>query len=294
MSEERVTVSENKRVKPSSPIKVMVIDPNTNTRHRLKDSIRAMEFVDSVVDRSSPQSILDILAENPVHVILIDEEPGAGNVFEIIKVIRSKNVGAKIQFVLMTENLTDAMMSNGEAAGVRSFLTKPYDMRGLEEALLLAVTPLASQDAAMSKARDHLRETLEKLRQVSLFAKFSDNELVRLLKICRTRNYKAGQYIFHEGEKGYSLYVLVAGTLEIRKEIDGEDKVLVEMHTGDCFGEMAIISDEPRMAGAMAATACTAIEVNESVVNNNEDMLSLKLVRQIAILLAKKLRQQSA
>jgi hypothetical protein len=43
----------------------------------------------------------------------------------------------------------------------------------------------------------------------------------------------------------------------------------------------------------LAATDCTVIEVNESVVNNNEDIISLKLVRQIAILLARKLRQQS-
>jgi serine/threonine-protein kinase len=135
-----------------------------------------------------------------------------------------------------------------------------------------------------------LRDTLDKLRRVSLFSGFSDPELIRLLKICRTRNFEAGAYIFHEGEQGNSLYVLVAGKLEIRKEENGASRVLVEMHPGDCFGEMAIIDDEPRMADAVAATDCTLIEVNESVINNNEDIISLKLVRQIAILLAKKLR----
>lgn len=294
MTEEKVTVSENKRERPASPVKVMVIDPNPNTRHRLKDTVREMDFIESVTDRASPQSILDILAEHPVDVIVIDEEPGGGNVFEIIKVIRSKTVGASVQFVLMSEDPSEETMAKGEAVGVRSYIKKPYDIGGLEDALLVAVAPLAKEDEAITKARAQLRETLDKLRQVSLFTGFSDNELVRLLKICRTRNYRQGQYIFHEGDKGVSLFVLVAGTLEIRKKTGEEEKVLVEMHPGDCFGEMAIITDEPRMAGAMAATACTAIEVNESVINDNEDMISLKLVRQIAILLAKKLRMQSS
>ena len=70
-------------------------------------------------------------------------------------------------------------------------------------------------------------------------------------------------------------------------------RVLVRMSPGDCFGEMAIIDAEPRSADAVATTDCIVIEVNESIVNSNEDILSLKLVRQIAILLAKKLRLQS-
>lgn len=292
MSETKVTVSENKTAKPPAPLKVMIIDPNTNARHQLKDALRGHEFVESVSDRGSPHSILDILAENPVDVIIIDENPGAGDVFEVVRLIKSKNVAAGINFVLMGESIDEDVVQRGKAAGIKGFLVKPYDIRGIEQALVNAAGSTPGEDDAAAKAREHLKDTLDKLRKVSLFSGFSDGELVRLLKICRTRNYTSGSHVFHEGEKGYSLYVLVAGTLEIRKNIAGEDKVLVEMHPGDCFGEMAIIDDEPRMADAVAATACTVIEVNESVVNNNEDILSLKLVRQIAILLAKKLRKK--
>jgi CheY-like chemotaxis protein len=262
----------------------------------MKDILRGLEMVDSVSDRGSPHSILEILAENPVDVIMIDQNPGGGNVFDIVKVIRSKSVGAHTNFVLMAESLDDALRQEGSAAGIRGFLGKPYDIRGIEAALVAAAgldrQPEAAAPAgdAAKGGSDRLRDTLDKLRRVSLFSGFSDPELIRLLKICRTRNYPAGSFIFHEGEKGYSLYVLVAGTLEIRKEEHGTSRVLVEMHPGDCFGEMAIIADEPRMADATAATDCTVIEVNASVVNSNEDIISLKLVRQIAILLAKKLR----
>jgi CRP/FNR family transcriptional regulator, cyclic AMP receptor protein len=231
---------------------------------------------------------------------MIDRNPGAGDVFEIVKAIRGRPVGAAMGFVLIGDALDEAVQQQASESGVAAFLQRPYDLRGIEQALQRAAGVQAAPEVAAPAAagaagrpRDGMRDTLDKLRKVSLFSGFSDPELVRLLKICRTRHFGAGTYVFHEGEKGTSLFVLVAGKLEIRTKTEGEERVLVRMSPGDCFGEMAIIDAEPRSADAVAASDCTVIEVNESVVNNNEDIISLKLVRQIAILLAKKLRLQS-
>lgn len=290
---ERVTVSEKKKVKPASPLRVMIIDPNPESRHRLKDSLRGIDFIESVADRSSPHHLLDILAEKPAHVIIVDENPGAGNVYDLVKLVKGKAVAARTQFVLMADTLNDEVRKKGTAAGIRGFIKKPYALASVEDALIAAVVPTQSGGGGEAKTPDGLRDTLDKLRRVSLFSGFSDLELVRLLKICRTRNFPTGKFVFREGDAGHSLFVLVAGKLEIQKNSQGERKVLVEMSPGDCFGEMAIIDDEPRMADAYAATDCTVIEVNESVINSNEDVISLKLVRQIAILLARKLRMLS-
>ena len=290
---ERVTVSEKKKVKPASPLRVMIIDPNPESRHRLKDSLRGIDFIESVADRSSPHHLLDILAEKPAHVIIVDENPGAGNVYDLVKLVKGKAVAARTQFVLMADTLNDEVRKKGTAAGIRGFIKKPYALASVEDALIAAVVPTQSGGGGEAKTPDGLRDTLDKLRRVSLFSGFSDLELVRLLKICRTRNFPTGKFVFREGDAGHSLFVLVAGKLEIQKNTGGETKVLVEMSPGDCFGEMAIIDDEPRMADAYAATDCTVIEVNESVINSNEDVISLKLVRQIAILLARKLRMLS-
>ncbi|HKI97961.1 MAG TPA: cyclic nucleotide-binding domain-containing protein [bacterium] len=292
---EAKSAGSGRTAKSQPQLKVMIIDPNPNNRDRLKGLVRELEFVDAVSDRGSPHSILDILATNPVHVIMIDQNPGAGDVFDIVRVIRSKSVGAHMRFVLIGDELDDEVRQRGAGVGIAAFLQRPYDLRGIEEALKTAAGAGGGtvESAQQARARDGLRDTLDKLRQVSLFHGFSDQELVRLLKICRTRQFPAGTYVFHEGDKGTSLFVLVAGQLQIRTQENGEDRVLVEMSPGDCFGEMAIIDAEPRSADAVAATDCTVIEVNESVVNSNNDILSLKLVRQIAILLAKKLRIQS-
>jgi len=298
-----VTVSSEQSSKDLSALrlKILVIDPEPNSRSRLKDILRGMEMVESAQDRPSAHSLHDILLTSAIDVVMIDQNPGTGDVFEVVKAIKSdKRVADRVNFLLMGNHLNQEMVVKGRTVGIRSYLPKPFDIAKLEKALTIAIPPERRAAASPAKAEGggqfspQLKETLDKLRQVSLFTGFSDNELVRLLKICKSRNFKAGTKVFADGDAGESLYVIVSGQVEIRKVIDGREKVLVNMRAGDCFGEMAIIDSSPRMADAVAATDCTVIEVHESTVNNNEDVLSLKMVRQIAILLAKKLRKQSS
>lgn len=301
----KVTVSEKQASSSTEGLKinVLVIDPEPNSRSRLKDILRGLEMVESVQDRPSSHLLLDILLETPIDVVMIDQNPGPEDVFEVAHNIkRNKQVGSQVEFLLMGNTLNQEMVVKGKQVGIRSYLPKPFDIAKLEKALTIAIPPekraAAAQEAKAAPSggnsqHDHLKETLDKLRQVALFTGFSDNELVRLLRICKSRNFPAGTYVFKDGDAGDSLYIIVSGKLEIRKVIDGVDKVLVNMRPGDCFGEMALIDQSPRFADAVAATDCTVIDVHESIVNNNEDVLSLKLVRQIAILLAKKLRAQS-
>jgi CheY-like chemotaxis protein len=276
-----------------APLRVLVVDPYPVTRVRLKDSLRSLEFVESVGEKSSAQGIVELLGDIPFNLLMIDEDLGEGDPFEVIKEIRRHPSGQKPMYMLVVSQLTEDLQRRGQELGIKGYLTKPFDLRSLELAIKNSVLPPAAPAAAPSGAPDALRETLAKLRQVALFAGFSDPELVRLLKICRSRNLNAGELVFPEGAKGDALYVVVAGTVDIKKKIGEEQRTLVSMHPGDCFGEMAIIDDSPRMADAVAAEKCSLIEVSAAIINNNEDIISLKLTRQIAILLAKKLRFQS-
>lgn len=279
-------------VRKPARVRALIIDPYPVTRVRLKDTLRGLDLVESVGEKSSAQGVIELLGDIPFNVVMIDDDPGDGAVYDVIKELRRHPAGQKPAYIVVTAAVTDASKQQAQEAGVRAFLVKPFDLRGVEKAIMAALgAPTAA--AAAKEAPDGLKETLAKLRQVSLFSGFSDPELVRLLKICRSRNLNPGEFVFHDGDKGESLYVVVGGQVDIRKEIAGEDRLLVSMHPGDCFGEMAIIDSSPRMADAVANNKCSLIEVSASIVNNNEDIISLKLTRQIAILLAKKLRAQS-
>ena len=283
-------VSERPRRPTGKTIKVrtLVVDPNPTSRVNLKDALRGIEIIDSVSEKSSLSGLIEFLKDNPVNVIMFDLNSADQDIFGIVTELKNHPVAAKSRFIVVSDQFDEEQKTKGTAAGVNGFVTKPFDMRSLEMVVMDAIRP---PEAATAKAiPDALRQILNKFRQVSLFFGFSDVELIRMLKICKSRKIDSGNFLFKEGDKGDSLFVVISGQIDITKTQNGSSQVLVSMEAGDCFGEMAIIDSQPRMADAVAAGETTVLEINESVINNNDDITSLKLVRQLAILLVKKLR----
>lgn len=67
-----------------------------------------------------------------------------------------------------------------------------------------------------------------------------------------------GTYIFREGDVGDRAYIVQEGKVEIlKRRADGSEVVLGVVGVGGIFGEMALIDNEPRMAGARAVEATT-------------------------------------
>jgi len=61
-------------------------------------------------------------------------------------------------------------------------------------------------------------------------------------------NYEAGDEIVKEGDKGDCAYLLMAGEVEVLKQVNGEVKTVATLRKGDCFGEIALLCDIPRTA----------------------------------------------
>lgn len=268
-------------------LKILVIDPKPQSRSILKGSLRSLDIVQSVIERGTAANITDVLLETPVHLIMLENDLGTESPFDVIKAVRAHPAGQRSRFILVSQALDADTRRKASEYGVKGFLTKPFDLQSLERVLREALGLPAPGEAPANK---ELHETLEKLRRIALFSEFNDQELVRLLRICNSRNIPAGNYVFREGDKGDRLYVLVSGQVDIKQTRDGQERTLVTMKPGDCFGEVAIIDSNPRTADAQAATDSTVIEVREETVTRDNDLIALKMVRQIALLLARKLR----
>ena len=64
--------------------------------------------------------------------------------------------------------------------------------------------------------------------------------------------FQAGDTVFAQGSKGAFMYVVVAGTVEIRREAEGAVRKVAELGPGEIFGEMAVVDSGLRMASAIA------------------------------------------
>jgi len=71
--------------------------------------------------------------------------------------------------------------------------------------------------------------------------------------------YKAGDVIFNQGDEAHSMYVIIEGEVEIDILPDLQETV----DKGGFFGEMALITDDPRSATVRAKTDVKLVAVDE-------------------------------
>ena len=79
--------------------------------------------------------------------------------------------------------------------------------------------------------------------------------------------YKAGDIIFCEFEKGDACYFLQNGTVQIVKLI-GKQRILDIIEPGNFFGEMSIFENLPRSATAIAKDLVLALRFNKNDFSN--------------------------
>lgn len=94
-------------------------------------------------------------------------------------------------------------------------------------------------------------ERREALRRIQLFADLTDRESDTILDLMHEKTLGKGATVFHQGDSGGGLYLLLAGSVKIsRTGRDGRDVTVAVLHEGNFFGEMSLIDGQPRSASA--------------------------------------------
>lgn len=87
------------------------------------------------------------------------------------------------------------------------------------------------------------------------------------------RNFSKGQIIFNEGDRPDGVYLVVEGQVEIYKNIDGEERHLASVFKDGVFGEMALINNMPRSAGARAVENTWCFFISSNTFSHRLDQL---------------------
>lgn len=107
--------------------------------------------------------------------------------------------------------------------------------------------------------------TLEKvlhLRRVPLFSEMGGRELRQVAEIATEESFASGEVIFHEGDVGAKLYIVVDGSVDIFLRRDKKRTVLANIEPGGFFGEMSMFDNQPRSAGASASDASMCLTIS--------------------------------
>lgn len=91
---------------------------------------------------------------------------------------------------------------------------------------------------------------IDVLKSTKLFSRFSDEELALLSEYSELCDFEAGEQVFAQGSKARELFVIKSGQIEIFQKQKHSEKLLARYVAGDSFGDLDLLSDQPRQASA--------------------------------------------
>jgi small-conductance mechanosensitive channel len=103
----------------------------------------------------------------------------------------------------------------------------------------------------------------ERLNRVSIFTPLSDEEIERLASSCTTRIYAPGEAIVKQGEEGNSMFVIIRGSVKVQIPEKDYQKTINTLGENDFFGEMSLLTGEPRTANVLAVTESEVLRIDK-------------------------------
>jgi CRP-like cAMP-binding protein len=162
---------------------------------------------------------------------------------------------------------------------VRFFLVDPMTKTTSSRVLVRVHAALSRAGIQLARktaagAVDATDRYLAALHQIGLFASLEDAELRVLAGAMNHAPYAANETIAHQGAEAHSLFILTAGTVEVRTKYDADGAGPAPEHVGvvatlvapDFFGEMGLMTGQPRRADVVAKTDVECFRLRKEAV----------------------------
>jgi CRP-like cAMP-binding protein len=95
-------------------------------------------------------------------------------------------------------------------------------------------------------------ERVAALSRIDLFAPLEEHDRETLAKGMRHVSFARGEEIIRQGEPGDSLYLIHEGEVSVRLNVEGVEREVATLDAGKFFGEMSLLTGEPRRATCSA------------------------------------------
>ena len=137
---------------------------------------------------------------------------------------------------------------------------------------------------------------VEFLMNVMLFENFASEEIRQVVSLCRITTLARGAQIFSKGDPSESLYVVLAGDVEVvLPELPVEESSVVKLNPGGVFGESTFFSETSHTMSASCASDSTTLLLLSRVAFNEifetNSVVALRLVNNVARILAARLQE---
>ena len=140
---------------------------------------------------------------------------------------------------------------------VRSNIWYTFRRRGIEIPYPMQVE--MSRDELSPRAPARIQALAARLAQIDLFAQLDSDECVRLAEGCQELLFGSGERIVRQGVAGASMFVVLDGGARVSLEPSGQEVAVIAK--GGFFGEMSMLTGEPRSATVTATGDAVLLEI---------------------------------
>jgi len=211
--------------------------------------------------RYAPSQVCDAVTEAlqaPIENVVRDPAPVAVCT-DLAKDARETFIAYAVQYSII-DLATESATASRLRARIYSALRRADIPLSVPAILALAPAPTGAGNG------DHTTVLVDILRQLGLFKSFTDAELDKLARSMSRVLYTAGERIMRQGAVARWLYVLASGRVDVRTKLDpqrdsrdnlnatGQPIPVSQLSAPDFFGEMGLMTGEPRSADVFAAT----------------------------------------
>ena len=127
------------------------------------------------------------------------------------------------------------------------------------------------------------------LQKLPVFNGLVDDEYLRVLDMCSSTSAKAGSTLFNQGDDGSSMYIILAGEVEVVVKGVG---VVHTMTGGDILGEIGLVKSVERTASAVVKSDCVFLHMFANTLHDvlkKYPRIGYVMMRNIARILAGRL-----
>ena len=111
----------------------------------------------------------------------------------------------------------------------------------------------------------NLNEEVELLKGVPIFSKVEPAKLKLLAFTSERMNFAAGQELFHQGDQGDAMYVILGGIADVLIDSQGGQIAIAELQKNGFVGEIAILCDVPRTATIKARESLSTLKISKDM-----------------------------
>jgi small-conductance mechanosensitive channel len=132
-------------------------------------------------------------------------------------------------------------------------------------------------ERAKKETHHHPTRLAERLAAVDIFAPLSEHETHRLAETSQSHVFAPGELVIRAGDPGSSMFVLHRGRVKVQINDNGTPRTVATLSEGDFFGEMALLTGEPRTANVLAAEETEVVEIGHDALkqlfDDNPDLM---------------------